>query len=363
MSVAPATKFDPEKFADLLTGLDQKAVEEQIGKLSNTRRKAVVKVLASRKPAEAGAGDKDKGKSADDDSEDEDFDWNAFQGQGGAETGLNNKITVIVSETEMDKMWSSVDGNDLGDIDEEALGDFDYQGFDAATILKEIMKHGRSAGLSDKEILKDISTMASIAQKKGSITDKNYPKMKKAGQARYDTLAARYHIVKGSGQGKSPEVITVSRVGPTFPGRIMRMILAKKLSPRSFVGPFKSASMIDIFQTQAFPTAIVSTMEDVAKDYLIGLCIAYSCDQSIGITPKDKKPPTPEEALKSQTNFIHLSYGSKHPTDEMRKDMMKGIDWPLLYDKSNTCASAYKKYQPEFVIPSRTDFLVSVAKF
>jgi len=358
MATATETdKFDFDGFVDtLLTKTDDEKAVLMKG-LSNTRRKKVNANIRER-------AEKKKGKEVEksDEEEEEEMDWEALKGVSGGGVPVVQKPAekVVVSETEIDDMWSTIDGKDLGDIDESALADFDYQGFDAEVILRQVLTHGKSAGLTNKQIMKDITSLAGLAQKKGSVTDKNYPKMKKSGQAEYDKLAARYHIVKGSGKGKSPEIITVSRIGPTFPGRIMRMLSAGKLSARSFIGPLKSSSLPKILQTQAFPPALPTTMESDAKDFVLGLCIAYSVDQTIAIA--DGKKPTVEEALKTQVGFVMLSHNSKHPTETLRKDMVSQINWPDLYDRSLVCAQTYKKFSPDFVVIARTDFLAAISK-
>jgi hypothetical protein len=344
-------EFNASAEADRILAIpNDESRNDALKKLSNSQRKKVKQIMRDMM--------KDNEESQDDEEE---VDWSRVVEPGSKRPTVSQqqsggvRVTeVVVTEAELDTMWSNIDSNDLSGVDLLGLADFDYIGFNADLLLKEFVKRGKQANRSTKEILSDLTCLAALAHKKGSITEKNYPKMNKAGQTKYDELAARYGIVKGGGKGKGPEVITVSRIGPTVPGRIIRLIQAGHLAAKKFNGPLKSSSMPDIIQTQAFPVIIPNKLEQEAKDFLIGLCVAYSSDQSYIISERKKKI---EDAVGDQRNFIELSMSTSHPTESMRIEMFKTISWTSFYDKSITCANAYQKLVSDFTIPTKTDFL------
>jgi hypothetical protein len=293
----------------------------------------------------------------------DDIDWSKL---GGASTKGKEKAVEAptqktdVTEKELDEIWLSIEAEDTTEYDLETAAAFDYQGFNANTVLTQIMMRGKAAGLDRKTILRDISMMCAVSHKKGSINDKNYPKMKKAGQAEYDRLAGIYKLVKGGAKGMPPETVTISRIGPTFSAKIVRLILDEKLSAKSFIGPMKSSTLHSVMQTQYFVTTLPSSMPARSKEFISGLCRAYSVDQTIALAIGKK--PSLEETWEKQANFIELTMNSDHPSDSARTSMVARIPWPAIYDKSATCVAKIKTVDSGFLVPSRADFLSDVIK-
>jgi hypothetical protein len=274
----------------------------------------------------------------------------------GKETGPKIEVT----EKELDEVWASIEAEDTSEYDPESAAVFDYQGFSASTVLTQVMIRGKKAGLERKVILKDISLMCAAAHKKGSINDKNYQKMKKSGQAEYDRLAGIYGLVKGGAKGMPPETLTISRIGPTFSAKITRLILDSKLPGKSFTGPFKSSTLHSVMQSQFFVSVVPTSLPGRSSDFLVGLCRAYSADQTLALV--QGKKPSNEEVWDKQLNFIELTRTSDHPSDEARKAMCAKIPWPDVYDKSDRCVAAIKKVDNTFVAPTKTEFLGDVSK-
>jgi hypothetical protein len=296
----------------------------------------------------------------------EGIDWGKIGGAGGDVTGLGEVVEedtggakIVISDQELDEIWESIESDDTSDFDDSVAGSFDYQGFNADIILKQIMNRGKRQGLSNKEILRDISSMCAASHKKGSITDNNYKKMTKAGQSEYDRLAQRYSLVKGGAKGSPPETISISRIGPTFSAKIIRLILDGKLGPKTFTGPMRSSTLPSIMQTQFFISVVSKSTPERTLSFLSALSQAYSVDQSLSLMQGRKKPV--EEVWMDQASFIALTSGSNHPSEEARKSMMTKISWPQIYDKTSACIEAIKRIDNTFIAPSRTEFLADLA--
>lgn len=348
-----------EKVLAATTGGDKAKV---FAGMDQPLKKAVRQEL-KRREEEAASSSKHEG------TEDEgidDIDWSKIGGvkidekEGKGKKKAKEVEKVEVTEKELDEVWASIEADDTSEYDSDIAAAFDYQGFNAAAVLTQVMVRGKKAGLTKPAILKDISLMCAASHKKGSITDKNYQKMKKAGQAEYDRLAGTYGLVKGGAKGMPPETLTISRMGPTFSAKITRLILDQKLQGKVFTGPMKSSTMHSVMQSQFFASVIPSSLPARSQEFLTGLCRAYSVDQTLALT-QGKKPST-EEAWDKQLSFVELTRTSTHPSDEARKSMMGKIPWPEVYDKTATCVSAIKKVDNSFVAPSRSDFLGDISK-
>lgn len=300
----------------------------------------------------------DRAKMLEEDDDDLDIDWSKLTPKAGG-ARINTKIEI--SEKELDDVWSSLESSDVSEFDDLISSAFDYQGFNADVVLGEIMKRGRAAGKAKQDILKDITSMCVAAHKKGSVTDRNYAKMKKSGQVEYDRLANIYKLVKGGTKGQPPETLSISRIGPTFPGRTVRLILAQKLGPKTFIGPMKSSTLASVMQTQFFPALLSSEIPERSKDYLIALCRAYTVDQSLALAGKRKQ--SLDEVWDTQINFVELTMNNKHPSEDARREMMGQIPWPTVYDKSLSCVVKIKQLDNSFQTPTRSDFLSDMAKF
>jgi hypothetical protein len=325
--------------------------------------KKAVRAELKRREEEAAAG---PAGSEEEEEGIEDIDWSKIGGgvqiptpKGkGKRKDVNLKIEV--TEKELDEVWASIEADDTSEYDPDVAAAFDYQGFSASAVLTQVMVRGKRAGLDRKVILKDISLMCAAAHKKGSINDKNYQKMKKSGQAEYDRLAGIYNLVKGGAKGMSPETLTISRIGPTFSAKITRLILDGKLPGKSFIGPFKSSTLHSVMQSQFFVSVVPSSLPDKSKDFIVGLCRAYSSDQTLALV--QGKKPTAEEVWDKQLGFIELTRNSDHPSDEARKAMCSKIPWPEVYEKTASCVAAIKKVDNTFIAPTKTEFLGEISK-
>jgi len=341
----------PEGRADLFKGMDQpmkKAVRKALKEREKTPETAPP--LAPKPKEQSTGGDSDEDLA--------DFDWTKLG--GGAPLKKPVSVKVSVTEKELDEIWASIEADDTSEYDLDLATAFDYQGFNAQAVVSQIVSRGKRAGLGQKAILKDISLMCALAHKKGSINDKNYPKMKKSGQSEYDRLAGIYQLVKGGAKGATPETVTISRIGPTFSAKILRLILDGKLAAKTFIGPFKSSSLHSVMQTQYFVSVLPSTLPERSKEFITALCRAYSSDQTIALT--QGKKPSAEEVWERQQSFVELTRSSDHPSDEARKSMSAKIPWADIYDKTNSCIAAIKRVDNGFAAPSRADFLSDLAK-
>lgn len=268
--------------------------------------------------------------------------------------------------------WEDITEKDVEDIftelqsetsitsySDEPMSGFDFDGFDPGTVIKVVLSKGKEKGVSREDVLKDLSHMATIAHKKGSITDTNYKRLKPAGKTMYDQLSTRYGLKLGGAKGQPADVITIGRIGPAMSGRIFLLLNSGKIKPKRYTGSCQSSTLPDIFQSDATASNIPAALTGVAQQYLLGLCEARSIDKSCSISPKTPKPKA-KDVLQDQKQFVFTSYSSKYPAESDRLINFKKVSWDDLFDKTLPCAQAYKKINEEFAIPTKTDFSSSI---
>jgi len=307
------------------------------------------------------AGKQPEEKKKEDD-EDDDIDWDAVsKPSGGVQGGAPVNIPVTVRDTELDALWEAMDSDTMMDFDDSAASAFDYVGFNPREVGRQIISRGKRAGLNDSQIRKDVNTMVSAAHKKGTINDHNYQKMSKAGQTEYNRLETLYQLKKGGSKGVPAETITIARVGAAFPGRVMRLLQADKVKPKTFQGGLKSSTLPSVMQTQAFPACIPSTLAEVARDAVFQFSRAYSTDQTIALSQQKTKPSV-SDAWNNQLNFVSLTRDASYPSEDNRISMFKQIDWATAYLKTETCRKAIQGVDNTISFPSHTEFLSAVQK-
>lgn len=282
-------------------------------------------------------------------------------GGEGAGGGGSTSDWSTITDKEVDEMFSELQSEtSITSYDDDVLSGFDFDGFNPSTVLKVLISRGKQKNLDRAVMLADLSHMASIAHRKGSITDKNYARLKPDGKVMYDMLEARYSLKKGGSKGLASDIITIGRVGPAMSGRIFLLVANKKIKPKKYTGACQSSTLPDIFQCDAVASNIPSALSGVAQQYLLGLCEARSIDKTCAISPKTVKPK-PKEVLESQKQFIFTSYSSSYPTEADRIVNFKKIDWIGLFDATLPCANAYKKMNDDFIIPVKDEFVKSIA--
>jgi len=280
-------------------------------------------------------------------------------GGGGGEVGGSDWTSV--TDKDVDDMFSDLQSDtSITSYDDDALSGFDFDGFNPATIIRVLTHRGRQKSLDRSVILSDLSHMASIAHRKGSITKKNYDRLKPDGKVLYDALEARYSLKKGGAKGLAADVITIGRVGPAMSGRIFLLLHSGKIKPKKYTGACQSSTLPDIFQCDAVASNIPAALSGVAQQYLLGLCEARSIDKTCSISPASTKPK-PKDVLEDQKQFIFTSYSSQYPSEHDRIINFKKVSWISLFDNTLACAGAYKKLNDDFAIPSKPDFEKSIA--
>jgi len=290
-------------------------------------------------------------------SEESDIEWDSISKPPG---GVRIE-PIVVLESELDELWESMDGDTMADFDDSAASAFDYVGFDPKEVGRQMIIRGRTAGLNSSQIRKDLNTLLSAAHKKGSVNEKNYAKMSKSGQLEYNRLETLYKLKKGGSKGLPSETITVARIGAAFPGRIIRMLQAGKINPKTFQGPLKSHTLPSVMQTQAFAACIPSSLDEVAKDTVLMFARAYGADQSI-VLSLEKKKPTAQEAWDKQLNFVSLTRDASYPSDANRKSMFKQIDWAAAYPKTDLCRKTIVSFDNSISFPTLEEFLTLIKK-
>jgi len=247
-----------------------------------------------------------------------------------------------VTTSEVDDVFSDLDSEtSVSSFDSSGVEGFDYIGFNPKIVMQALIAAGKLKGRSKDEMVKDMGVMAGIAHKKGSITTTNYSKLRPEGKAVYDNLAGIYGLKMGGSKGMGPEVITIGRIGPTMPARILQMLILGKVQARKYPGACKSSTLPDVLCSQALAPCIPTGLSSVARDYILQICEAYSIDQSCQIA-KGKKPK-PEDIWQEQKQFVYTSYSSNYPSEDTRIRVFKMLQWSLNLPKTKTSVTAYKK--------------------
>jgi hypothetical protein len=280
-------------------------------------------------------------------------------GEGGEGGGSSSEWSTI-TDTEVDAIFSDLQSEtSISSYDDETLSGFDFDGFNPATVIKVLISRGKQKSLDRSVVLSDLSHMASIAHRKGSITEKNYNRLKPDGKVLYDALEARYSLKKGGSRGLATDVITIGRVGPAMSGRIFLLLHSGKIKPKKYTGACQSSTLPDVFQCDAVASNVPAALSGVAQQYILGLCEARSIDKTCSISPKTPKPKA-KDVLESQKQYVFTSYSSQYPSEHDRLLNFKKVQWESLFDNTLACAGAYKKINDDFVIPTKSDFSASV---
>jgi len=267
---------------------------------------------------------------------------------------------IVVSERDTLRFWEDIEkmsGDDL--LDPQVILDFQYVGFDPNTILKSIIQRGRTAKKSDEVIKTDIARMCTIAIIKGSITEVNLKKMSDTGKKVYSNLEAEYGLKRGGSKGVDPTVITIARVGAAFPGSMMKILMQRPDLSKKFSGPFGSKVLPSYLRHQSAAACIPETLEDTAKNFLLGLIVAFTSDQSKTISKSKDKA---EELYDRQENFITQTHSSAYPSEAVRKSIFKS--WTLLadFDKLKIVSDNISKEIKSFTALAKEDLQKSILK-
>jgi len=266
---------------------------------------------------------------------------------------------VEVSESEAETFWNeleSLSGEQI--IDDQAVQDFQYVGFNPNVILKSIVSRGKFGRRSNEQILKDISQMCTIAIIKGSVTDTNLKKMSDAGKRTYTSLEALYGLKRNGSKGLDPQEITIARVGAAFPGSMMKILMVRPDLAKKFSGPFSSKALPSYLRHQSAAACIPETLPENAKSFLIGLIVAYTSDQSKVISKSKDKPA---DIYERQENFINQTHSSSYPAEPVRKQIFKTWTLAADFDKLKQVGDAITKEVPSFTAISKEDLQKAVS--
>jgi hypothetical protein len=270
-----------------------------------------------------------------------------------------NVLPSEITEAEISEMWSIIDDADVSSLDQEALKIFEYQGFDPKAILVSLMKAKKKNKISDDMFKTDILTMCAIAIIKGSINSNNIKKISDEGQQEISRLETTYGIKRGSGRKEKPEVVTISRIGATFPGKIIQLICAGKVQSRTFMGPLSSSSLPAFMRHQAFAAIIPKSLKQKTKDFLLSLVTAFSVDQSIQINPNKKEKLEPAIIFINQSNFVAVTHNGQYPPEHLKIAIFKTMNF--VYEDLMPTARRISAVMGDIVIPSRDEFNSDIA--
>jgi hypothetical protein len=95
---------------------------------------------------------------------------------------------------------------------EQLVQDFEFQGFDPEKLYQAMAKKE-----NDKELLlKDVRTLCVVLITRGTSLDKIKNRSAPAATLKLNSLIHKYGICR-NGKGRGPEVVTLARIGATFP--------------------------------------------------------------------------------------------------------------------------------------------------
>nr|UZN45215.1 nucleocapsid protein [Citrus concave gum-associated virus] len=334
----PSTQAEFEAIYHDATSQDQAHFAAYFKRCSKALQERLKKEISARKLI--GAGPKFATRDGDDGQEPE---------NKGDEADSSN-----ISDIQLAEMWQEIDLMDVTSIDSESLKVFDHQGFKPNEILKSLMVQARKNKVSKEDFKTDILMMCAISIIKGSINEHNFKKLSTEGQTEVQRLEKTYGIKRGSGRSEPANVVTISRIGATFPGKIIQLFLAGKVTARKFIGPFKSHTLPQYVRHQAFSAVIPSSLNDRTKMYLLDIITAFSVDQSICISPNKKEKPDLSNLFEKQRAFVQTTSDAEYPPEIVRKKIFSTI--LLDYDQLLPTARAIVKVFPEFVIVSKESF-------
>lgn len=347
-----STPFQTSEFVDRLEKMnpeEQKLAFEAL--TSRTQKKKVNQEIASREAARKAAA-----TTTAEESEDEEVVFTpAPTAPGTSEKGKEKQISKEeISETEMQDMWSKIDILDVSTIDPEALRVFEYEGFNPDMILRTLLMGKKRNNVTQSSFLSDILIMCGMAIIKGTVNERNFKKMKKQGQDEFVRLESTYGLVRGGGRNLDAEKVNVSRIAATFPGKVLQLLQAKKVTPREYYGPMKSSSLPAVIRHQALAACIPRNLPEQTRNYFLGLITAFSVDQSIVISAAKK--PDVEKLLLDQGNFIRVAHSGKYPPEAIRVTIFRQYDWTSMFDDLQTCAKALKKADDTFILIDKAQF-------
>jgi hypothetical protein len=202
-------------------------------------------------------------------------------------------------------------------------------------------------------------TLCAISIIKGSINNNNIKKISDEGQQEISRLETTYGIKRGSGRKEKPEIVTISRIGATFPGKIIQLICAGKVQGRTFVGPFSSSSLPSFMRHQAFAAVIPKSLKQKTRDFLLSLVTAFSVDQSIQINPNKKEKTDPATIFMSQSNFVSVTHNSLYPPEHTKITIFKTMTFS--YDDLMPVARRIAAVVGDLIIPSMAEFNSDIA--
>nr|QEU56216.1 nucleocapsid [Citrus virus A] len=346
-----ATSHGEEHYREFLTKCT-KNLKERIKREVNVRKMTSGgDFLESFEQAEDKSGklDNKEGELEEDGNEDEEQEITE---------GSGTKKDIVVTDAQLAAMWTEIDNIDVSTFDRESTKVFDYQGFNPDEVLRSLIINQRKNKVSAADFKSDILLMCSLAIIKGSINEHNFKKLSTEGQSTVIRLEKTYGIKRGSGRSEPANVVTISRIGATFPGKIIQLLVENKASSRKFMGPFKSHTLPQFIRHQGFAAVIPTTLAESTRMFLLDIVTAYSVDQSISISPNKKDKPDLASLYEKQRGFIQTTADNKYPSEIVRKKIFTTI--MIDYDSLLTTARALLKVIPDFTIVTKENFVSDI---
>ncbi|UZA34089.1 nucleocapsid protein [Edgeworthia chrysantha mosaic-associated virus] len=355
--MVPPPRKSNKKLKEELKAQHGKSEEEYGNWYSKLSKEEAAHVDSLIKTAEKAKAAKEGNPSREDPEKEESDDDE--EAEVSSQVRQSAKLPSEITDVEISTMWTIVDAADVNSMDQEFLRIFEYQGFNPRKIFAALYAAKKKNQVSDASFVTDILTLCSISIIKGSVNSNNIKKISEEGQQEIARLETLYGIKRGSGRKEKPEVVTISRIGATFPGKIIQLICAGKVEGRTFIGPFSSSSLPVFMRHQAFAAVIPRSLRQKSRDFLLGLITAFSVDQSLQINPNKKEKQDPVILFATQSNFISVTHNGQYPPEHTKIAIFKTliINYEDLLPTSRKIASI----MGEFSIPSKDEFRSELA--
>jgi hypothetical protein len=137
--------------------------------------------------------------------------------------------------------------NDLVTSDEVDLtrlvGEFEFQGFDPSRLYQSLAKREKNG----KVLLEDVRVLCIVLITRGTSLDKIKSRSTPDAASKLNKLIQKYSVSK-SGRGKGPDVVTLARIGATFP--YYCVMIANKAGIQSKIPEFKGMKPEGLFVPQ-----------------------------------------------------------------------------------------------------------------
>lgn len=214
---------------------------------------------------------------------------------------------------------SLVDSISIDDVEQYAAM-FMYQGFSPEMVFQHLHNIKTTKNISTADFKNDIKVLVLMGAIMGNYNTNNSGKISTEGKDRGDSLMLKYDLKMGGLEGNK-KAVNLPRIMSAFP--ILSSKMTIRCHPREYNGVFSSQLLPDFFKSPVSPSLIPKSMSQEIKTGLMALCNAYLAEQTMAI----KGMTSGKDAYNLQWKFTQISHKSPVPSDEERREYMKGISF------------------------------------